>query len=219
MVTDGTDSIQRFPKGFLVKSYLAHNIIFNEGTQGNAAYILTDGEVEISTSIGDRKKVLAILHPVSIFGEMALFLDDKTRTATAMTSEDTQVVVIAADALEEYMATAPKVLSSIMSVLTHRLKATTKKARMVPNVPMAVARMLNLMLLNGQTSVKFDSFVREMGTIFLQPKENIEQYIQGLAKYGVLDIATKDGDIGTRMINIRSQEMVTDIMQLRKETD
>ncbi len=218
MVTDGTDMIQRFPKGFLVKSYLAHSVIFNEGTQGNAAYILAEGEVEIFTSIGNRKKVLTTLQPVSIFGEMALFLDDKTRTASAITTEDSQVVIIAADALEKYMEGAPQVLSSIMSVLTHRLKATTKKASMAPNVPMGVARMLNLFVLNGQKVIKYDSFVRELAIMFLYSKEKIEQIIMGLAKHGVLKVGTKN-DIGTRMITIHSNDIITDITQLRKEMD
>ena len=211
------DMIQKFPKGFLVKSYLAHNVIFNEGTEGNAAFILIDGEVEISTAVGDRKKVLALLQPVSIFGEMALFLDDKIRTATAITTEDTQVVVISADALDEYMRQAPQVISSMMSVLTHRLKATTKKARLVPNVPMGVARILNLFVLNGHREVKYDAVVRELGTVFIQPKEQIENYIMGLAKYGVLSIGTKEGDIGTRVITFKSKDIVADIMQLKKD--
>lgn len=217
MLAGGSEMVQRFPKGFLVKSYLAHNVIFNEGSQGDAAFILVEGEVEISVSIDDRKKVLAVLHPVSIFGEMALFLDDKTRTATAIASEDTQVVVVSGDALEEYMSTAPQVLSSIMNVLTHRLKATTKKARMVPNVPMAVARMLNLFRINGHTEIKYDTFVREASTIFLHSRESIEGYVMGLAKYGVLEIGTRDGDAAVRVIKIRAEDILMDIMQLKKD--
>lgn len=216
MISDG-GVVQRFPKGFLVKSYLAHSVIFPEGSQGDAAYILVEGEVEISTSIDDRKKVLAVLQPVSIFGEMALFLDDKTRTASAMTTEDTQVVVISADSLDEYMSKAPQVLSSIMNVLTHRLKATTKKARMVPNVPMAVARIINLFRVNGQTEVKYDALVRELTTIFLHSKERVEGYIAGLAKYGVLEIETKEGDVGARIIKINSSDILSDIRELKKK--
>lgn len=219
MVTDGREMIQRFPKGFLVKSYLAQNVIFNEGTQGDAAYILVDGEVEISTAIGNRKKVLAILQPVSIFGEMALFLDDKTRTATASATEDSQVVVVSADALDEYMANAPQVLSSIMNVLTHRLKATTKKARMVPNAPMGVARVLQLMVENGKKEVKYDSTVRILSDIFMHPPERIEAYLAGLAGYGVISIGSKDGDIGTRTIFIKSENILLDIMQLKRNQD
>lgn len=217
MVTDGREMIQRFPKGFLVKSYLAHNVIFNEGTQGDAAYILIDGEVEISTAIGNRKKVLALLQPVSIFGEMALFLDDKTRTATAIASEDSQVVVVSADSLDEYMSAAPQVISSIMNVLTHRLKATTKKARMVPNAPMGVARVLQMFLTNGQRELKYDSAIRILSDIFLHPKERIEAYLAGLAKYGVIKIGTKEGEIGTRVITITSDDIMLDIMQLKRE--
>lgn len=209
--------VQRFPKGFLVKSFLAHSVIFSEGSQGDAAYILVDGEVEISTAIDDRKKVLAMLQPVSIFGEMALFLDDKIRTASAMTTADSQVVVVSADSLDEYMRNAPQVLSSIMSVLTHRLKATTKKARMVPNVPMAVARIINLFRANGQTEIKYDALVRELTTIFLHPTERIEGYIAGLAKYGVVEITTKEGDVGMRVVKILSNDVVMDIMQLKKD--
>ena len=122
---------------YLMRNVLKHNVVFNEGTRGDAAYILTEGKIEISGIIEGHKKVFAILKPISIFGEMALFLDDNTRTATAIALEDSKVIVVTSDDLEQFMRESPKVISSIITVLVGRLKTTTKKAMKVPSTAWA----------------------------------------------------------------------------------
>ena len=59
---------------------------------------------------------------------MALFLDDNMRTATAIALEDSKVIEVTKDDLDEFMRASPKVIASIITVLVSRLKTTTKKA-------------------------------------------------------------------------------------------
>jgi len=196
---------------FLMRNVLKHNVVFNEGTRGDAAYILTEGKIEISGIIEGHKKVFAILKPISIFGEMALFLDDNTRTATAIALEDSKVIVVTKDDLEEYMRDSPKVISSIITVLVSRLKSTTRKAMKVPSTGMGVVRILDLFSANGTTTLRYDATVRSMADTFITTPERIEQYIHGLAQQGLLAVGRDEHD--TRIIRLLQRNLLHEVMK------
>lgn len=199
---------------YLMRNVLKHNVVFNEGTRGDAAYILTEGKIEISGIIEGHKKVFAILKPISIFGEMALFLDDNTRTATAIALEDSKVIVVTKDDLEQFMRESPKVIASIITVLVGRLKSTTKKAMKVPSTGMGVVRILDMFTANGKNTVKYDSTVKQLAEIFVTTPEKIEQYILGLAEQELVFVGRDQND--SRIIKIRSKNMVQEVLKKKE---
>ena len=199
---------------FLMRNVLKHNVVFNEGAKGDAAYILTEGKIEISGIIEGHKKVFAILKPISIFGEMALFLDEGARTATAIALEDSKVIVVTKDDLHEFMRESPKVISSIITVLVSRLKSTTKKAMKVPSTGMGVVRTLDLFAANGQMSIKYDSLIKSLAETFVTTPEKIEGYIHGLGEQGLLAVGRDDNDI--RIVRLRKKHLMSEIMKKKK---
>jgi CRP-like cAMP-binding protein len=203
--------LKKMPKGFLVKTFLKHNVIFSEGSRGDTAFILAEGSVEISSQVGGRKKVFAVLKPVSIFGEMALFLEDNQRTATAIALEDSRVILVSKESVDDFFAKAPAVISSIMDVLVHRLKATTKKALKTPNVPLGICRILNLFALNGQMEVGYDAAVRTFSETFLTAPESVEQYLAGLA--GQKHISVGEAAQGKRVIRINTPDFLNAVLR------
>ncbi len=216
IVQQQTVQMKQVSRGnYLMRNVLKHNVVFNEGTKGDAAYILTDGKIEISGIIEGHKKVFAILRPISIFGEMALFLDDNARTATAIALEDSKVIVVTKDDLEEFMRESPKVISSIITVLVSRLKSTTKKAMKVPSVGMGVVRILDLFASNGQMTIRYDSAVKSMADTFVTMPDRIEQYIHGLSEQGLLVIGRDEHD--TRVIKLRERHILNAVMKHKDE--
>lgn len=205
-------------KGFLVKSFLAHQVIFTQGSHGDCAYLLNEGQVEISTTVEGRKKVLAILTPPSLFGEMALFLEDETRTATAMTLEDSKAVVIGREALASYMDNAPQAVSSILTVLVHRLKATTRKAGRAPNLRMGLLRVLHLFQVNGLSEVRYDSLVRHLSETFVVSGETMEELLAELVRAGRIAIRARDEDPGMRLVAFKTDDVLEgdDVVRLTK---
>ena len=110
--SQNTVVMKRVSQGsFLQRSVLKHNVIFTEGSRGDEAYLLVDGKVEISGSVDGRKKVFAVLQPVAMFGEMAVFLEDHGRTATAIALEDCKLVVLNRDDLQGYIDSSPPAIS------------------------------------------------------------------------------------------------------------
>ncbi len=196
---------------FLMRNVLKHNVVFNQGARGDGAYILTDGKIEISGIVEGHKKVFAILSPISIFGEMALFLDEGVRTATAIAMEDSKLIVVTQDDLEEFMRDSPKVISSIITVLVGRLKTTTKKAMKVPSIGMGVVRLFDLFSANDQMTVKYDSAVKSLADTFVTTTDRIEQYIHGLAEQHFVAIGRDEHD--TRVIKIRERNMMHAVMK------
>ena len=211
----GQDTVvmKRVSQGsFLQRTVLKHNVIFTEGSKGDEAYLLVDGKVEISGAVDGRKKVFAILQPVSMFGEMALFLDDRGRTATAIALEDSKVVVLNRDDLEGFIEAAPPAIAAMLNTLVARLKSTTKKALRAPNVPMGIVRILDLFESNGVTEIGYDQAVRHMSDIFVCSPQTIEGYIQGLAQKGHVVVDTSGGSgpaaSGRRVLRILTPQLL-----------
>jgi CRP-like cAMP-binding protein len=119
---------------FMVKNFLKYSVIFQEGSKGECAYLLKEGRVEISKILDGKKKVLAVLKPVSVSGRWPFLLGDERRTATAVALEDSKVVEIKKADFEDYMRKSPQMISTILNVMVYRLKTATAKAMRVPNL-------------------------------------------------------------------------------------
>jgi serine/threonine protein phosphatase PrpC len=101
-------------------------VLFNEGDTGEELYLVISGKVRI-----ERKgQVLILLGPGSNFGEMAM-LDEKTRSATAVSTEDCELMVIHRDAFFNLLKGNPmlamKILWNMLLGLSVRLRTTSTK--------------------------------------------------------------------------------------------
>jgi len=74
------------------RRYLTDEIVFDEGEEGQALYLVTSGRVVISRSHGSGFNVVAELGPGSVFGDLAL-LDDSPRNAQARAMENCELAV------------------------------------------------------------------------------------------------------------------------------
>ena len=74
------------------RRYLTDEIVFDEGEEGQALYLVTSGRVSIRRAQGSESVVVAELGPGSVFGDMAL-LDDSPRNAQARAMQDCELAV------------------------------------------------------------------------------------------------------------------------------
>lgn len=105
--------------------------IFTEGQQADAFFIIERGEVAVTKTIGkDHEKVLSVLGPGSIFGEMAFF-SDSPRTANALVRSDTVLWQIARKDFIQFVSHRPDtglvILSALMQVAMQRLEETSRE--------------------------------------------------------------------------------------------
>ncbi len=177
---------------FLVRNFLKYNVIFGEGTKGDTAYLLKEGRVEISKNVDGKKKVFAILNPVSMFGEMAVLLGDDKRTATAVALEDSKVVEIKRDAFEEYLRQSPAMISTLLNVLVHRLKTATTKSLRVPNIFMGICNILAMFGSQNITELNYLDTLNTLSAAFNTNKESIDAALQMLEGDKLLEFFMSD---------------------------
>jgi diguanylate cyclase (GGDEF)-like protein/PAS domain S-box-containing protein len=90
-------------------------IVFNEGDQGSAMYIVLEGEILIYQ--GD--KSLTSMVPGMFFGEMSL-IESRPRTAGARALVPSVLLEISEAQFQDYFATQPRALMAIMKTLSAR---------------------------------------------------------------------------------------------------
>ncbi|MYN06068.1 cyclic nucleotide-binding domain-containing protein [Pseudoduganella aquatica] len=74
------------------RRYLADEIIFDEGEEGQALYLVTAGRVLITRALDSGMEVVAEIAPGSFFGDLAL-LDNSPRNAQARALDNCELAV------------------------------------------------------------------------------------------------------------------------------
>lgn len=177
---------------FLVRNFLKYSVIFGEGSKGDSAYLLKEGRVEISKMVDGTKKVFAILKPISMFGEMAILLGDEKRTATAVALEDSKVVEVKKDAFEDFLRQSPPMISTLLSVLVHRLKTATAKSLRVPNLFLGICNVFSLYGKHGMRSLNYLDTLTLLATSFNTNRESIDKALQMLEAEKILEFRMND---------------------------
>ena len=99
-------------------------IIIEEGSPGDCAYIIEKGSVEVSKiTLNGKKLVLGVLEKSEIFGEMAL-IDGLPRSATIIALEDCVLSVCTKETFNYLADHNPESLIPIFKVLVRRLRST-----------------------------------------------------------------------------------------------
>src|SRR6266576_4645620 len=90
------------------------DVVFCQGDEGSALYIVEDGAVEISFGEGRTRVVLASLFPGQYFGELSLF-DGSPRSATATAVKNSRLVRLDRDDLVDFVNKNPSAALRIIA--------------------------------------------------------------------------------------------------------
>lgn len=105
-------------------NFKTKEIIIEEGSPGDCAYIIEKGSVEVSKiTLNGEKLVLGVLEKSEIFGEMAL-IDGLPRSATIIALEDCVLSVCTKETFNYLADHNPESLIPIFKVLVRRLRST-----------------------------------------------------------------------------------------------
>jgi CRP/FNR family cyclic AMP-dependent transcriptional regulator len=99
------------------KVYPLDTRIFREGEEGHVMYAIKRGQVAILVE----GKVVDTLGEEAVFGEMAL-LEHKTRTATVVTLEETELVEVDESQFYILVRQNPHFALQLMQLLSERLR-------------------------------------------------------------------------------------------------
>ena len=108
------------------KSFKKGEVIIEEGSLSNDAYIIESGSVEVSKRLPSGKiQIITKLDKNDIFGEMGL-IDQLPRSATVRALEDCSISIMTPDTFNSLAKRNPKALMPILKVLAKRLRNTLK---------------------------------------------------------------------------------------------
>jgi len=104
-----------------VRQFEPGEVIIKENDIGESAYIIEEGEVEVSKDLNGRKIHLAFIGKGDIFGEMGM-IEEKPRSATVTAVERTLVRELHRRDFLGNLQTHPEVAVQVLRVLFERLR-------------------------------------------------------------------------------------------------
>lgn len=120
---DELDAIERHA---VIKRYRKNTVIIERGDDANALYILLQGEVKVFVADERGKEVvLRELGPGSVLGELAL-LAEMPRSASVMTVDDSEFLVLAKRAFTQCLADHPGIAWNLVRALTRQVQMLTE---------------------------------------------------------------------------------------------
>ncbi len=104
------------------ESYLPDETIVREGDIGDKLYIVLSGDVAIRKKTPQGDKELARLQIGQLFGEMALFGDER-RSATVVATSDARLLSLDRDRFHSLASQRPEIPLQLCKVLATRLRS------------------------------------------------------------------------------------------------
>lgn len=119
------------------RQFLANQVIFQQGSLDQVAFLIESGQVEISIETASGTVVVAVIKAGEVFGELAL-ISQQPRTATATAFEDTVLEIITPQRLKQMIDQADPLLKTLLKgslgrfIWTQRymLKHTSSKSKL-----------------------------------------------------------------------------------------
>ena len=106
-----------------VRSYAAGSAIFKEGETGDVMFAVLEGEVELR----NKQRVLRIMVPGGIFGEMAI-IENQPRSADAIALTDCRVAAVNQKRFLALVSQVPFFAIQMLQILSERLRMETMDA-------------------------------------------------------------------------------------------
>jgi len=108
------------------RTYRGGERLFEKGDDGDAAYIVVNGEVEVLVPSDGSEQSVATLGKGELFGEMAV-LCDQSRTTAIAAKTDLEVLRLDRDVVLNLMREFPAITLELVRILGRRLERTTRE--------------------------------------------------------------------------------------------
>ncbi|MET0106827.1 MAG: EAL domain-containing protein [Sedimenticola sp.] len=103
-------------------------VLFNEGEEGDCAYLVESGRVEISITDMGKKVFLGSVTPGELLGEMAI-IDNQPRSATATVVEDARLHVIRREQISQRLEKLDPAMQHIFQLMAFRFRGNLESVR------------------------------------------------------------------------------------------
>jgi CRP/FNR family transcriptional regulator len=119
--------LERIAELALPRQFEPGQMVFREGDQSDTCYIVREGHARAIRSHGDGRTItLATFGPGDIFGELAMF-EDERRSATVEAIEPTSVVAVLGPDMRRLMGEHPEIATRLVIALGRRLREMNER--------------------------------------------------------------------------------------------
>ena len=121
------EELQALKQAGQVREFRAGETIFTTGDPGDGFYVVETGRVQIFAVVGSNEpRILAVIGPEEIFGEMAV-IDDAPRSATARAETATKTYFLDRALLPQLLELHPRLALDLFREISNRLRALNQK--------------------------------------------------------------------------------------------
>jgi len=192
------DELNSLTKVSVRQTFKKDNMVLIEEEVGSTMFIILKGRVKISRiSDEGREVILSILVDGDFFGEMAI-LDGQTRSANAITLEDTEMLIIRRENFLQMLHDYPQIAINLLKELAHRLRRSDSQIKSL-SLQNALGRVASTLL-----RIADDSGIIKQGIVeipHLPPQQDLanmagtsrETISRVIKTLGQLDYVKKEG--------------------------
>lgn len=184
--------------GLTTKFYKSNTIIFCEYEIGKELFLIQEGQVKITKIIDNYEKIIAILRPGDIFGEMAL-LENQVRSATSIAYGNVSAIIVNQKNFEIMVKTQSQLAMKMIYILSDRLWTGFRQLenKAINDI---LAKILDYLILTlekekiviKKTSHTFNFGIKELLKMIDVTLEEGKSYFSTIIKNKILSLS-KDG--------------------------
>jgi CRP-like cAMP-binding protein len=125
--TLGPDDLVRVGEVAVPRRFAPGQVIFREGDESDTCYIVASGHARALREHSDGRTIaLARFGPGDIFGELAMF-DDERRSATVEAMDELQAFAVMSGDMRRLMREHPDIAVKLVTALGRRLRAANER--------------------------------------------------------------------------------------------
>jgi CRP-like cAMP-binding protein len=122
-----SDDLTRVADVAVPRSFDAGEVVFHEGDDSDTCYVVRDGHARAVRSHPDGRTItLASFGPGDIFGELAMF-DDEKRSATVEAVDDVRAVAVLGPDMRRLLHRHPEISAKLLATVTRRLRDANER--------------------------------------------------------------------------------------------
>jgi CRP/FNR family transcriptional regulator, cyclic AMP receptor protein len=193
------NEIETISRILYVNTYRRGQLIFQEGDEGNALFIVLSGKVKICLYDEDgREYVLDEVGKDGFFGELAL-IDELPRSANVITMEACDLLIIRRNDFTKLLMENPSISINILKVLAGRLRAADTRIKWLAFLNVEGRVLRYLIDLADRTGIRMkDYIIIEKGPTQIEianacgcSRETVSRMMTALVKKGILSVRKK----------------------------
>ena len=121
------DDLQRVAEVAVPRAFPGHHVIFREGDESDTCYVVRSGHARAIREHADGRMIaLAHFGPGDIFGELAMF-DDERRSATVETLDELHAIAVLGADMRRLLRQHPDIAVKLVIALGRRLREANER--------------------------------------------------------------------------------------------